>query len=138
MDSFIDDSCCSGARCGGRQPAARQKGDHMPVLRKKTAKPGDFVIAQRGGIVGIVFAVVKDKRDTRYKIASGNCSRPFWVFHDELSGPRRGNFEDLVRLYDSLVQLFDRMAGLVNRPGTGDLGERVQANIFDLITAVWP
>jgi hypothetical protein len=108
----------------------------MPAAasRKKTAKPGEFVIAQHGGIVGIVLEVIKDKKHgPRYEIAAEGG--PFWVFHKELLEPRRGNFDDLVRFYDSSVRLFDRMAGLVNWPGAGDLGERVQANIFDLITA---
>jgi hypothetical protein len=94
---------------------------------KKTAKPGEFVIAHHGGIVGLVLEVVKDNGNTRYKIASGNRNAG-WVFHDELSSPRRGSFGDLVRFYDSLVRLFDRMAGLA-----GDIGEKVRANIFEFI-----
>lgn len=101
----------------------------MLGARKKTAKPGEFVIAQHGGMVGLVLEVVKDKGNTRYKIASGDRNL-FWVFHNDLSAPRRGNFGDLVRFYDSLVGLFDRMAGL-----EGDIGEKVRANIFEFITA---
>jgi hypothetical protein len=101
----------------------------VPASRKKIAKTGEFVISQHGGIVGVVLEVVKDRKNTRYKI--GSYRTPFWVFHDELSSPRPGNFDDLVRLYDSLARLYDRFVGLV-----GDVGAKVRDNIFDFIKAV--
>ena len=99
------------------------------------AKTGELIVTQRGGIVGIVLAVKKEKNfGTRYKLACDGG--PFWVFHDELSAPRPENFPDLIRLYDSSVELFDRMAGLSDRPCGRDVGEHVQEAIFELVTAV--
>jgi hypothetical protein len=101
----------------------------MPALRKtKIAKPGEFVCARRGAVFGIVLEVVRDKKlGTRYKI--GSDDKAFFISHKDLSSPRRGNFDDLVRLYDSLVRFSDRMTGLV-----GETGEKVQANVFDFMT----
>jgi hypothetical protein len=96
--------------------------------KTKTAKPGEYVCAHRGAVFGIVLEVVKDKKlGTRYKIGSDDTA--FFISHKDLSAPRRGNFEDLVRLYDSLVRLFDRMAGLA-----GEAGHNVRANVFEFMT----
>jgi hypothetical protein len=108
-------------------------GHHMSG--RKISKPGEFIIAQRGGIVGIVIAIEKHKTyGTAYKLACHGG--PLWVFHNELHLPRKNNFDDLVKLYDGSIRLYERMAGLQNRLGQGELGERVQESIFELVTAV--
>jgi hypothetical protein len=107
----------------------------MASLRKRIAKPGEFVIAQHGGIVGIVLAVKGDKKfGTCYKLAC--VGGPLWVFHDELSAPRPKIFEDLILLYHSYVGLLDRMAGLICYPGGEKAGYHVRELIFERVTAV--
>jgi hypothetical protein len=107
----------------------------MASLRKRIAKPGELVVTQRGGIVGIVLAVKKDRKfGSRYKLAC--VGGPFWVFHDQLSAPRLEVFEDLIRLYDSSVGLLDRMAALSDHPGGRETGDHVREVIFELVTAV--
>jgi hypothetical protein len=102
---------------------------------RKISKPGELVVTQRGGIVGIVLAAKKDSKfGTCYKLAC--VGGPFWVFHDELSAPQLEIFEDLIRLYNSAVGLLDRMAGLRDRPGGRETGDHVRDVIFELVTAV--
>jgi hypothetical protein len=131
MDSIIDRIGLTCAGCASSPPSvAGQMGDHKMAKARKTtiAKPGEFVISQHGAIVGIVLEVDKNKQHgVRYKI--GSDDKPFWIFDKELSAPRRGSFDDLVSLYDSLVRLFDRFGGL-----GGEGGEKVKANIFYFIT----
>jgi hypothetical protein len=105
----------------------------MALLGNRIAKPGELVVTQYGGLVGIVIAVKKYKNFAFYKLAC--VGNPVWVRSDELYAPRLENFGDLIRLYDSSVGLLDRMAGLSDRPGGREAGDQVREVIFELVTS---